>query len=144
MYDVIYHKCYTFAPYNIIHDINMKTSKVNGLTGVIMSSPEPDRLVNFYTQVLGIPLELNRHGNTPDHWECDYKGIHYAVLKRKVGEQPNENIVLSFAVDDIEDFVATHDIKLLHPIMDLGEGAFIASFKDPDGNILRFWMDKNQ
>ena len=29
-------------------------------------------------------------------------------------------------------------IRTLRPIMDLGEGAYIASFKDPDGNILRF------
>ena len=108
-----------------------------------MSSPEPDRLVKFYQEVLGLPLALNRHGNTPDHWECDYNGIHYAVLKRKVQEQPNENIVLSFAVDDIERFITTYQIKLIHPIMDLGAGSYIASFKDPDGNILRFWMNKN-
>lgn len=122
----------------------MENLSVKGLTGIIMSSPEPERLANFYKKVLGIPLELNRHGNTPEHWECDYNGIHYALLKRKVNEQPNENIVLSFAVDDIDHFVTTHHIKLTHPIMDLGEGAYIASFKDPDGNLLRFWMIKDE
>ncbi|QHV95371.1 VOC family protein [Spirosoma endbachense] len=121
----------------------MENLYVKGLSGMIMSSAEPERLVKFYKEVLGIPLALNRHGNMPEHWECEYNGIHYAVLKRKSNEQPNENIVLSFAVDDIENFVATHDIKLIHPIMDLGEGAYIASFKDPDGNTLRFWMNKN-
>ncbi len=98
-------------------DIIMENIKVKGLTGIIMSSPEPERLANFYKKVLGIPLALNRHGNTPEHWECDYNGIHYALLKRKVNEQPNENIVLSFVVDDIESFVTTHHIKLIHPIM---------------------------
>lgn len=122
----------------------MENLKVKGLTGIIMSSPEPERLAKFYNDVLGIPLALNRHGNTPEHWECDYDGIHYALLKRKVNEHPNENIVLSFAMDDIESFVTTHNVKMIHPIMDLGEGAYIASFKDPDGNILRFWMIKNQ
>lgn len=122
----------------------METLQVKGLTGVIMSSAEPERLANFYRNVLGIPLALNRHGNTPEHWECDYNGIHYAVLKQRVNVQANVNTVLSFAVDDIERFVTTHNIQLIHPIMDLGEGAYIASFKDPDGNILRFWMDKNQ
>ncbi|NIJ52653.1 VOC family protein [Dyadobacter arcticus] len=121
----------------------MENLRVRGLTGVIMSSPEPKRLVKFYKEVLGLPLELNRHGNTPDHWECDYNGIHYAVLPQTSSTQPNENIVLSFVVDDIQNFVSTHDIKLIHPIMDLGAGAYIASFKDPDGNILRFWMNKN-
>jgi predicted enzyme related to lactoylglutathione lyase len=121
----------------------MENLKVKGLSGMIMSSAEPERLAKFYKEVLGIPLALNRHGNMPEHWECDYNGIHYAVLKRKANEQSNENIVLSFAVDDIENFVATHDIKLIHPIMDLGEGTYVASFKDPDGNTLRFWMNKN-
>ncbi|MDJ1480943.1 VOC family protein [Cytophagaceae bacterium YF14B1] len=121
----------------------MKNLVVKGLTGVIMSSAQPERLAKFYKDVLGIPLALNRHGNMPEHWECDYNGIHYAVLKGKENKQPNETIVLSFVVNDIESFVTAHDIQLLHPIMDLGEGAYIASFKDPDGNILRFWMNKN-
>lgn len=121
----------------------MNTVQVKGLGGVIMSSPEPERLANFYRDVLGIPMALSRHGNTPEHWECDYNGIHYAVLKQKVNAQANVNTVLSFRVDDIERFVKAHNIPLIHPIMDLGEGASIVSFKDPDGNILRFWMDKN-
>ncbi|MBD2757712.1 VOC family protein [Spirosoma validum] len=121
----------------------MHAVQVKGLTGVIMSSPEPSRLATFYRDVLGIPLALNRHGNTPEHWECNYNGIHYAVLKQKVTTPANVNTVLSFAVDDIEGFVSAHNILLIHPIMDLGEGAFIASFNDPDGNILRFWMTKN-
>lgn len=120
----------------------MNELKVKGLTGVIMSSANPERLATFYKEVLGIPLALNRHGNLPAHWECDYMGVHYAVLKRKANEQTNENIVPSFAVDDIESFVTAHNIKLIHPIMDLGEGAYVASFKDPDGNTLRFWMNK--
>ena len=122
----------------------MGNLRVNGLTGMIMSSAEPERLAKFYRDVLGIPLALNHHGTMPEHWECDYNGIHYAVLKRKASDQINENIVPSFAVDDIDSFVVTHNIELIHPIMDLGEEAYIASFKDPDGNTLRFWMHKNQ
>lgn len=122
----------------------MDNLQVNGLTGVIMSSAEPERLASFYRNVLGIPLALNQHGNTPEHWECDYKGIHYAILQQKVKAQANVNTVLSFAVEDIDEFVRVHEIQLIHPILDLGEGAFVASFKDPDGNILRFWMNKKQ
>ena len=64
----------------------MKNLSVQGLSGVIMSSANPENLANFYNEVLGIPLKLNRHGNTPDHWECDYNGIHFAVLKRRATE----------------------------------------------------------
>ena len=121
----------------------MKNSSVLGLSGVIMSSANPENLANFYNEILGIPLKLNRHGNTPEHWECDYNGIHFAVLKRRITEQPNENIVLSFAVDDIDEFVSGRNIQLIHPVMNLGEGAFVASFKDTDGNTIRLWMNKS-
>ncbi len=120
----------------------MKNISVKGLSGAIMSSADPEKLAIFYKEVLGIPLELNRHGKTPEHWECDYNGIHFAILKRKSAEQPNENIVLSFAVDNISEFVSAHNIELIHPIMDLGEGASVGSFKDSDGNTLRLWMHK--
>ncbi len=118
----------------------MEKSRIKGLTGMIFTSAQPERLAKFYRNVLGIPMELNQHGNTSEHWECDYNGVHFAVLKGKEGGRANENIVPSFAVDDINHFITTHNIKLIHPIMDLGEGAYIASFKDPDGNTLRFWM----
>ncbi|MCT3651563.1 hypothetical protein HZR02_08900 [Elizabethkingia anophelis] len=120
----------------------MNNLKVKGLSGVIMSSAEPEKLAAFYNQVLGISLKLNRHGNTPEHWECDYGGVHFAILKVKSAEQPSGNIVLSFAVDDINEYIAAHAIELIHPIMDLGEGVAVASFKDTDGNTLRLWTDK--
>lgn len=120
----------------------MENLRVKGLSGVIISSANPQNLADFYNDVLGLPLKLNRHGNTPEHWECDYNGIHFAILKRKVTEKANENIVLSFVVDDIDHFVAKANISLIHPVIDLGEGAYIASFKDTDGNTLRLWMNK--
>ena len=132
-----------FEVVNIINDLIMENLKIKGLSGIILSSAEPERLANFYNNVLGIPLVLNRHGNMPEHWECDYNGIHYAVLKRKTNEQPNENIVLSFGVDDIESFVSANGIEIIHPVIDLGESGYVASFKDPDGNTLRLWMNKS-
>jgi len=120
----------------------MNQTSVKGLTGLILSSANPERLANFYHHVLGIPLALNKHGNLPEHWECDYQGVHYAVLKRSTAGSATDAIVPSFVVDDIESFVTAHGIELIHPIMDLGEGAYVASFKDPDGNTLRFWMHK--
>lgn len=120
----------------------MNTKSVKGLTGVILSSPDPDRLADYYQKILGIPMQMNQHGNMPRHWECDYNGIHYAVLKGKQ-TQPNENIVLSFAVEDINAFIADKGIQLIHPLLDLGGGAYVGSFKDPDGNTLRLWMTTN-
>lgn len=118
----------------------MKETTVNGLSGAILSSPNPEQLATFYKEKLGISMQLNRHGNTPNHWECDFNSIHFAVLKKPAGATANDNIVLSFSVDDIEEFVKEHNIQLTHPKVHLGEGAYIASFNDPDGNTLRLWM----
>ena len=117
--------------------------KVQRMTGLIMSSPRPEKLATFYRDIMGIPLELNSHGNLPEHWECDFEGMHYAVLKGKKNENVNNSYVPSFVVDDIEAFVLQNNLGMLHPLMDLGEGNFVGSIKDVDGNIIRLWMNIN-
>lgn len=114
--------------------------KVKGLSGLILSSTNPDRLATFYKNVLGVPLELNKHGNLPAHWECDFNGIHYAILKENKTDTGAGNIVPSFAVDDINIFVEQHDLPMLHPLMNLGGGSYVGSIADTDGNIVRLWM----
>ena len=110
------------------------------MTGLIMSSPRPEKLALFYRDVLGIPLALNTHGDLPEHWECDFEGIHYAVLKGKVNHGGTNSYVPSFVVDDIEQFVAENKLDMLHPLIDLGEGNFVGSIMDVDGNTVRLWM----
>ncbi len=119
----------------------MEKLKVKGLSGVIMSSANPDRLAKFYNDVMGIPLEISQHGDSPDHYECDYHGIHFAILKLETPQPPNNNLVPSYYISDIDKFVSQNDIKLVGEIMDLGN-ALSAGFNDPDGNIVRIWMAK--
>jgi predicted enzyme related to lactoylglutathione lyase len=120
----------------------MEKMKVQGLTGLIMSSTNPEKLAMFYKEVIGLPLELNKHGNLPKHWECDFSGIHYAILKHRKGGT-SSNFVPSFAVEDINVFVEQHGLSMLHPLMDLGGGSYVGSINDVDGNTVRLWMTKN-
>jgi len=107
-----------------------------------MSSAHPEQLANFYRDVMGIPMVLSHHGTSPDHWECDFRGIHFAILSRNIGdEKPTDSIVPSFYVDDIDKFISDNNIKTEEEIMDLGN-AFSIGFKDPDGNTVRLWMHK--
>ena len=112
----------------------------NGLSGLILSSTNPERLASFYRDVLGIPLQLNKHGKLPAHWECDFNGVHFAILKESKTETGASNIVPSFAVEDINAFVEYHHLSMLHPIMSLGGGSYVASIADTDGNVIRLWM----
>ena len=119
----------------------MEKIKVKGLSGVIMSSEYPERLAKFYKDVMGIPMMLNRHGASPDHWECDYHGIHFAILDQKNAGKPSQHIVPSFYIESIDRFVAENNIESHEEVMDLGDALSIG-FKDPDGNTVRLWMHK--
>ncbi|MCB9233488.1 MAG: hypothetical protein H6581_17660 [Bacteroidia bacterium] len=115
--------------------------KIKGLGALIFYSPDPEKFAAFYQEKFGIPFALQRHGNIPEHYECDFEGLHYAVLKRKPGP-PVHSVVPSFHVADIEEFLQQTGMQRLHPIMDLGEGSFVCSVNDLDGNMIRLWMNK--
>lgn len=118
----------------------MEKQKIKRMTGLIMSSANPSRLATFYIDVLGIPLALNKHGDLPEHWECDFEGIHYAILKDRKNDVAASNFVPSFEVDNINEFVQQNDLAMLHPLMNLGDGSFVGSIADLDGNVIRLWM----
>jgi len=112
---------------------------VQQLAGVIMFSPDPERLATFYRENLGIPFESQQHGQIREHLECEIDDIHFAILK-KAQTYPGSNIAPSFRVSDIEGFVTRlnqNGIKPLHPIIDIGEGKRICSIADTDGNMIR-------
>lgn len=116
--------------------------KVKGLSGIILSSSNPERLAKFYIDVMGIPMKLSQHGSTPEHWECDFRGIHFAILRTTKDGVKSNNITPSFYVDDIDKFVSLNNIQTDEITMDLGN-AFSLGFKDPDNNNVRLWMHKN-
>ena len=120
----------------------MKKNAVNNLTGLILASPNPDRLAGFYKATLGIPMELRSHGDFTAHWECDFDGVHFAVLKQGPSTGQDAPIVPSFEVDDIEAFVEEHRLVLSYPLLDLGNDNFIGEVSDPDGHPVRLWMQR--
>ena len=109
---------------------------VQHLAGVIMFSPDPERLAGFYRDTLGVPFEKQQHGQIREHLECEFSGIHFAILK-KVQTNPGSTVVPSFRVSDVEAFLKQTQAKPLHPIIDIGEGKQICSIADVDGNAIR-------
>jgi|SRR5580704_10796374 hypothetical protein len=120
----------------------MKKNAVHSLTGLILASSNPDQLAGFYKNTLGIPMELRSHGDFSKHWECDFDGVHFAVLQQGPPTGQDAPIVPSFEVEDIEAFVKAHGLVLSYPIMDLGDDNFIGEVNDPDGHPVRLWMQK--
>jgi catechol 2,3-dioxygenase-like lactoylglutathione lyase family enzyme len=100
-------------------------------------------LAQFYRDVLGIPLEDEKHGNTELHYGCEVGDLHFAI-------HPHENfkdqdpgvgaIKLAFEVGDIEAFVArlkAKGVEPLYPPKNFGIG-LITAVRDPDGNLVEF------
>lgn len=118
------------------------TNHTKGLGGLLFSSPNPNRLADYYKNVFGLPLQLQTHGGLYEHWECDFNNIHFAILKAE--EVFDGNLVIpSFIVDDIEKFIAAHKLVLEEDILPLGGGSFIGRITDPDGNRIHLWMNKS-
>lgn len=49
------------------------------LSGLILVSEQPERLADFYHDVLGLPLAEERHGDTAPHWACELGDVHFAI-----------------------------------------------------------------
>lgn len=113
--------------------------KAKDLGGLILTSPNPKRLATFYREVIGVPLELQSHGNTPEHWECTYSNIHFAIIPEREEDSKGNTVVPSFVVDNIEEFVNNHGLGIVDPIMDLGESGYVAAVQDVDNNTIRLW-----
>jgi predicted enzyme related to lactoylglutathione lyase len=116
----------------------MKTA--TRLTGLIMTSPNPERTVEFYRDVIGLPFELNQHGTLPAHYECDVDGVHFAILKGDAVS--SRNVTPSFEIENLDAFLAALEprgIKPKHRVIALGGGPRISTIADPDGNDVRLY-----
>jgi catechol 2,3-dioxygenase-like lactoylglutathione lyase family enzyme len=49
------------------------------ISGVIVVSRQAERAVEFYRDVLGLPLAEERHGDTELHWGCELGDVHFAI-----------------------------------------------------------------
>jgi predicted enzyme related to lactoylglutathione lyase len=110
---------------------------VESVSAVLFYSPDPARLAQFYRAHLGIPFELDRHGAIREHQEADLGDIHLAVLKGRGPGADGGGISTTFRVHGLDAFakrLGEAGTPLLQPILDLGEGKRVASFRDPDGN----------
>jgi predicted enzyme related to lactoylglutathione lyase len=109
------------------------------ITGLVLSSQDPERLSAFYRETLVIPFALAQHGKTRPHIECEVDNFHFAIIHK--GKQAESgNLTPSFVVPDLKGFLsraAERGITPLHPIIDIGEGKSISTICDPDGNSIR-------
>lgn len=119
--------------------------KLEFLSAILIVSRDAKRLAEFYRDKLGVPLEDERHDDTPHpHWGCQLGDLHFAI--HPIEDFPEDTqagvgaIKLAFTVFDMESFAAglqERGVELVYPPRDLGWSKMTA-VRDPDGNYIEF------
>jgi catechol 2,3-dioxygenase-like lactoylglutathione lyase family enzyme len=113
------------------------------ISGVILVSRQPERVMAFYRDVLGLPLAEERHAETQLHWGCELGDVHFAIHPAE--DYPDDPasgpgpIKLALMVFDLPGMVAWLDhcgIPLCYPPASLGKQSQITAVRDPDGNLV--------
>jgi catechol 2,3-dioxygenase-like lactoylglutathione lyase family enzyme len=123
------------------------------LSGIILVSTEPSRLVRFYRDILGLPLAEEQHGDSEVHWACELGDVHFAI--HPAADYPGEPtatgaVKIAFMVFDLAPLVAwlvECGVELCYPPTELGTESRITAVRDPDGNLVELtelgpaWLD---
>jgi catechol 2,3-dioxygenase-like lactoylglutathione lyase family enzyme len=123
------------------------------LSGVILVSTEPARLVRFYRDTLGVPLAEERHGDSELHWACELGDVHFAIHPAVdyPGEATTAGAVkiafMVFELDPLVAWLAECGVELCYPPSEFGTESRITAVRDPDGNLVELtelgpaWLD---
>ncbi len=121
----------------------MSDETIEFLSAVLLVSSDAERLMRFYRDDIGLPLEREQHGPTHVHWGCELGDLHFAIHPTTNFGDADPGVgamKLAFTVFDIEAFVArleARGVALRYPPQDRGF-AIMTAVTDPDGNEVEF------
>ena len=111
---------------------------IDGVSAILLISPDPEKLAGFYREALGIPLEDEVHEGVPLHYACDLEGVHFAIHGAEgwpgVPAGEAQSPVIALRTSD-----ASAVAKRLHQNGVSAAGpydhgfAHVVTFRDPDG-----------
>ena len=124
------------------------TSNINGLHQVALTTSDLERSINFYRDVLGLPLIASF--DPPGLAFFDTGDVRLSV--QKVDKVEATSSVLYFRVPDVDaaaESLQSHSIELEQApevvfrddegqFGEAGEEEWMAFFRDPDGHLLAF------
>ncbi len=133
--------------------VKEKVSNVGFLSAVIVVSKHPRRLVEFYRDVVGLPLVEEKDGAGPVHFGCELGDVHFAI--HPIDSFPDNlwgkgSVRLAFNVFDLDELMERLKRHGVMPIFPPRQTAFgqVTAVNDPDGNYLEFtkladtWLDR--
>ena len=114
------------------------------LSAVLLVSRDPERLAQFYREVLGMPLQEESHGDSAPHYGCELGDVHFAIhpVENFEGDlvQPQNAVRLAFTVFDMSAFIERLRESGIKPLYEPSDAGFavITALRDPDGNYIEF------
>jgi predicted enzyme related to lactoylglutathione lyase len=117
--------------------------KIDFFSAILIISRNPERLVEFYRNIVGIPLEDEQHGETHKHYGCELGDLHFAIHPPENFSDKNlgaGSIKLAFTIFDIKSLVKRIEAaghKVEYQPKDIGFSIMTAIY-DPDGNYIEF------
>jgi len=112
-------------------------------TGLILSANDPDKLANFYRDILNVPVVKTNHGGTQTHYECDLGDMHFAIHPVYPGQAKpiNTSVKFGFAVFDLNKVIEklrSNKVTFYGPMSaDFGT---VIGLVDPEGNGVNFYQ----
>ena len=116
-------------------------SLIDRVAAILLISPDPKALADFYKHTLGLQLEDEEHPGVPLHYGCDVGGVHLAIHSSAgftgvpTRDAQSPVVVLGTSnVKAVAERLSASGIHITGPT-DHGFG-LIVSFRDPDGNLV--------
>lgn len=114
---------------------------IDGVTAILLISPDAKALADFYRNALDLPLEDEEHEGIPLHYGCDVGGVHLAIHPNEgfpgVPTRNAQSPAIVFGTSDVKavfERLSASGVETIGP-SDHGFG-LVVSFRDPDGNFV--------
>jgi hypothetical protein len=108
---------------------------VESIGAVLLFSPDPEGLVAFYSERLGLPLKEELHPGAPWHFGC-VLGVRFAIHDSRLNQrQPGVAFSLTtLNLNGLLEGLGRQGIHPVHPPVEMGRGARRVTIRDSDGN----------
>ncbi|MEX2029568.1 MAG: VOC family protein [Anaerolineales bacterium] len=120
-------------------------SAVSDVGALIVFTHKLEAVVEFYSAI-GVPLELERHGDGPAHYACELGRTHIAVFRSGPGEAPEfrsgGSSFAGFTVNSLEaalDAAKSVKAEVIQQPTQYPWG-WRALVKDPDGRVVELFQ----
>jgi catechol-2,3-dioxygenase len=113
---------------------------IDDVTAILLISPNPKRLCEFYRATLGLPLEEEVHDGMPLHYGYSLGDVHFAIHSADSGwpgvsARNARSPIITFSTSDLKAVarrLSANGVRVTGPTDHCF--AQVISFRDPDGN----------